>query len=148
MTCKCRKQLWIFIILFHYTFIGGAIFSSYFDVWTRGWHPVARTVALSAGMVMVWYDKEIGLTWNQQDPPVQGEYEIWVITSKVILNMHPQTILSEFSCSSFASCISIYFHLFAFLFMIIPSYPPFHPPMDHGRFSGDDKLGIQTGHAL
>ena len=33
MTCKCRVQLCIFIILFHYIFIGRAILSSCFDVW-------------------------------------------------------------------------------------------------------------------
>ena len=33
MTCKCRVQLFIFIILFYYTFIGRAILSSHFDVW-------------------------------------------------------------------------------------------------------------------
>ena len=45
----------------------------------------------------------------------------------------------------------MHFHLFA-IFVIHDHaqllYPPVNPPMDLGRFSDDDKLGIQTGHAL
>jgi hypothetical protein len=39
MTCKCRVQLYIFIILFYYTFIGRAILSSHFDVWHKWMKP-------------------------------------------------------------------------------------------------------------